>query len=49
MVSGTPLSDQEKDKIRNEIKYKTKRQLAKEMNLHPLTVRRFVQLEKLEE
>jgi len=49
MSSGIPLSEEEKDKIRKEIPYKSKRQLANEMNLHPLTVRRFVQLEKLEE
>lgn len=49
MPSGRPLSDLEKDKIRNEIGYKFIRQLANEMGLNPLTVRRFVQLEKLEE
>jgi len=49
MGSGVPLSEKEKDKIRAEIKYKLIRQLANEMGLNPLTVRRFVQLEKLEE
>ena len=49
MGSGIPLSEGEKDKIREEIKYKFIRQLAAEMGLNPLTVRRFVQLEKLEE
>lgn len=48
MGSGIPLSEEEKDKIREEIKYKFIRQLANEMGLNPLTVRRFVQLEKLE-
>jgi DNA-binding transcriptional regulator YhcF (GntR family) len=49
MGSGVPLTEEEKDKIRKEIRYKSKRQLAHEMDLNPLTVRRFVQLEKLEE
>jgi len=49
MGSGIPLSEAEKDKIREEIGYKFIRQLANEMGLNPLTVRRFVQLEKLEE
>lgn len=49
MVSGIPLSKEQKEKIRKEIKDKFVRQLAKEMGLHPLTVRRFLQSEKLEE
>jgi DNA-binding transcriptional regulator YhcF (GntR family) len=48
MGSGTPLSEEEKDKIREEIQYKFIRQLAHEMGLNPLTVRRFLQSEKLE-
>jgi DNA-binding transcriptional regulator YhcF (GntR family) len=49
MGSGIPLSEQEKDKIREEIKHKFIRQLAHEMGLNPLTVRRFLQSEDLEE
>jgi hypothetical protein len=48
MGSGVPLTEEEKDKIRKEIKYKFIRQLAHEMDLNPLTVRRFLQSEKLE-
>lgn len=47
MPSGTPLTDAEKDKIREEIRTKFIRQLASEMNLNPLTIRRFLQSEKL--
>lgn len=48
MGSGTPLSEEEKDKIRKEIRYKFIRQLAHEMDLNPLTVRRFLQSEEIE-
>lgn len=49
MTSGIPLSEGEKETIRREIQTKSKRQLAKEMNRNPLTIRHFVQAEKLEE
>jgi hypothetical protein len=49
MGSGIPLTDEEKDKIRKEIKHKFIRQLAIEMGLNPLTVRRFLQSENLDD
>jgi hypothetical protein len=49
MVSGIPLSEVEKAKIRKEIPYKFIRQLANEMELNPLTIRRFLKSEEEEE
>jgi hypothetical protein len=49
MGSGVPLTEEEKDKIRKEIPYKFIRQLAHEMDLNPLTVRRFLQSENLDD
>jgi len=49
MTSGRPLSEAQKEKIRKEIKTKTKCQLAKEMGLHYQTVSKFVKREGLEE
>ncbi len=49
MTSGRPLSEAQKEKIRKEIKTKTKCQLAKELGLHYQTVSKFVKKEGLEE
>jgi len=48
MPSGRPLSESQKEKIRQEIKFKSKCQLAKEMGLHYQTVSKFVKKEALE-
>jgi len=49
MTSGIPLSEEEKETIRRGIPTKSKRQLAKELQRNPLTIRHFVQQEKLED
>ncbi len=49
MTSGKPLTEEQKEKIRKEIKFKTKCQLAKEMGLHYQTVSKFVKKEKLDD
>jgi len=49
MTSGRPLSEVQKEKIRKEIKIKSKCQLAKELGLHYQTVSKFVKKEGLEE
>ena len=48
MPRGKPLSEEEKEKIRREIKSKTKCQLAKEMGLYYRTISKFVKKEHLE-
>jgi len=48
MTSGKPLTEEQKEKIRKEIKFKTKCQLAKEMGLHYRTISKFVKKEHLE-
>jgi len=49
MPSGRPLSESQKEKIRKEIKFKSKRQLAQELGLHYQTVSKFVKKESLED
>ncbi len=48
MTSGEYLSEEEKQKIRKEIAYKSKRQLAKEMNRSRQTIYNFVKEEGIE-
>ena len=49
MTSGIVLSEEEKEKIRDEIKVKSKRQLANELNRHRKTISDFVKAEHLED
>lgn len=49
MTSGIVLSEEEKEKIRSEIKVKSKRQLANELNRHRKTIADFVKVEGLED
>lgn len=49
MTSGIPLSEEEKRKIRVEIKVKTKRQLAQELGRNRKTIKNFVTAEGLED
>lgn len=49
MTSGECLTEEEKEKIREEFPSKSKRQLAKEMKRNRVTVRRFIQSEGLED
>ena len=48
MTSGIVLSEEEKEKIRDEINVKSKRQLANEMHRHRKTISDFVKIEGLE-
>ena len=49
MTSGVPLSETEKEKIRTELKYKSKRQLAKEMGRSRKAIRNFAKNEGIED
>lgn len=49
MPSGRPLTETQKEKIRKEIRYKSKCQLAQELGLHYQTVSKFVKKESLED
>ena len=49
MTSGAWLTEEEKEKIRDELPGKSKRQLAKELNRSRQTIYNFVKDEHLEE